>query len=101
MHQKIFLIGMVFKMNIVYKDITQPKLTIAKDWVELKLPLVLSANLQERIVHLAHRIIKDIGPVEQTLRGHFNHSSDGLWISIYSGTKTNKVPRKLFKTFQE
>ena len=91
-------------MSIVYKDITQPKLTIAKDRVELKLPSVAKINDEGRIIVLANKVASEVGMgfIEKTLRGRFNLDLSGKWsISMYSGTATNNVPRKLFKTFRE
>lgn len=57
--------------EIVVKDVSHVKLTIAKDRVTVKLPTSLSAEDQERYTLLCRKIVEAVGPVEHTLRGSF------------------------------
>ena len=84
-------------MNIVYKDIANPKLTIAKDRVELKLPSVAKVVDEFGVIAFANRIVAEIGVVEYTLRGVFEVGQK-ISIAMCQGTP----PRhKLFKLFTE
>jgi len=58
-------------MEIVVKDVSHVKLTIAKDRATVKLPTSLSAEDQERYTLLCRKITEAVGPVERTLRGSF------------------------------
>jgi hypothetical protein len=58
-------------MEIIVKDVSHVKLTIAKDRVTVKLPTRLSAEDQERYATLCRKIVEAVGPVERTLRGSF------------------------------
>jgi hypothetical protein len=57
--------------EIVVKDVSHVKLTIAKDRVTVKLPTSLSVEDQERYTVLCRKIADAIEPVKRTLRGSF------------------------------
>jgi len=89
------------KPNVVFKSITHPKLTIARDRVELKIPEKMATEFP-RIADLANKAIDSVGEVQHTIRGKFHKEADGKYhISLYTGTKTNNAARRLFATFVE
>lgn len=90
-------------MNVVFKEITFPKLTIAKDRVELKFPVGFPAEVQNRVFTLANRIVEEVGVVSNTLRGKFETRDGKIRIQMCLGS-TNGAghsTRKSFKTFTE
>jgi hypothetical protein len=98
---KIISFGAVV-MQVVYKDVAKPKLTIAKDRVELKLPSEDAIKDERRIIDFAQKIADELGEVDQTLRGNFSLNPVGKWyVAMYKGTKTNNVPRTHVKSFEE
>jgi hypothetical protein len=90
-------------MNIVYKDVTFPKLTIAKDRVEVKIPLGMEKPFQDRVLTLANRVVEEVGEVTNTLRGKFETRENTLRIQMYYDITngTGHSTRKSFKTFME
>jgi hypothetical protein len=89
-------------MNIVRKDITHSKLTIAKDRIELKFPLNIEKPQEDAIISLANQVVNEMGVVTQTIRGEFffNNRNRKWNIKMFKGTATNKVPRTLVKSFE-
>jgi len=59
------------KFELIVKDVTHPKLTVAKDRTTLKLPPSLSAIEQQKIEALAKKIHDDCSTIKLTLRGRF------------------------------
>ena len=84
--------------NVIFKDISRPKLTIAKDRVEVKIPHSMVEEA-DRIVQVADRAIASVGENPVTLRGRFTYGSDNKYhISLYVN---NKSSRHAFKSFTE
>lgn len=91
-------------MNIIYKDITQSKLTIAKGRVELKMSIQNKPANESLVIALANMVVAEIGEVEYTLRGRFTQKEDGRWTIGMSSGSTNGAGNstvKHFKTFTE
>lgn len=62
------------RLEIIEKDITRPKLTVAKDRVTIKFPLGTSPEVKCRVLECSDRIVKDLvenNLGEYTLRGSF------------------------------
>lgn len=60
------------KFEVVVKEVSHIKLTVAKDRVTLKFPLSLSTEDQEKYLTIAKKIDARIPDVEFTLRGRFH-----------------------------
>ncbi len=88
-------------MEIIYKDIAAPRLTIAKDRSTLKIPTASKVSNEEGLINFANKIIEEVGAVEYTIRGVFLFDAKYKpFIEMYSGTATNGIPRKFFKSFK-
>lgn len=88
-------------MNVVFKDIVVPKLTIAPDRSEVKIPT--GHPEAQRYIDFAQLVVDEAGPVENTVRGHFSqHDTGYLWITLHYGRSGKKYTgQKKFKTFTE
>lgn len=91
-------------ITVVFKDVKMPKLTLAKDRSEMKVPLGTEQVLVDRLLVLANRVQELAGEIQFTLRGNFMLSEDGKWkIGMHFGS-TNGAGHstvKHFKTFTE
>ncbi len=78
-------------MEIIEKDIVQPKLTIAIDRVTLKFPSNLDNKKKVRLANFTEKIIKEVGAVTATLRGQFSENAMGIYcIKLHSGNEKLK-----------
>jgi len=65
------------ELNVVDKDITRPKLTIAVDRRELKFPPQTPQDIRERLLAFAKRICDEVAEVAYSQRGTFKPMDDG------------------------
>jgi len=80
--------------EVKYTDTHVPKLTIAVNRVTIKLNRETPVKDQRRIVDFVDKITKQVGKVENTLRGRFGlHEASGEYyinLSVETGSKKNR-----------
>jgi len=80
--------------EVKYTDTKATKLTIAVNRVTIKFNKETPVNYQRRIVDFVDKITKQVGKVENTLRGEFAlHQPSGEYyinLHIQSGSKKNR-----------
>jgi len=90
-------------ITVVIKDIKVPKLTLAKERSEMKVPLGAEQEIADRLLKFASRVKAESGEIEFTLRGKFELEAGKWRIAMLSGS-TNGAghsTKKHFKTFEE
>lgn len=77
------------EIEVLRKDITADKLTIAKDRIELKIRKSLSPETEKWMLTFAQRIVAVVNetlvPIERTMRGRFKRHRDQPSIQISLG----------------
>ena len=90
------------ELEIIYKDITCPKLTIGTHRFVLKFPnefqFRVNNGIKERIIKLAHEVFNDIHSEEMnTRRGRFDMEGHQLIISMTIEGNKKKIDPKTYK----
>jgi hypothetical protein len=73
--------------NITFLQIKQPKLTISKKEVRVKLPEDISGNDQVKILTFFNDIVTQVGVPERTLRGILDVSNERTRIRMRTSDK--------------
>lgn len=75
------------KEIIQIKDVTRPKITIAKDEIRIKIPIGTTENQKERILTFCKYVYETLGSHLNTKRGNIHMDSDGkLYTNLNGGT---------------
>ncbi len=69
--------------EVVARDVSHVKLTVAKDRVTIKFPLGMSPADQTRYSDYCRKIVEALGPVDHTLRGSFK----GNYVFMHTGRR--------------
>jgi hypothetical protein len=71
-------------MNILYKEMRVPRLTITTTEQRLKLPHTLAPEMALECIRLAEQVVREMGDVEQSWRGYFDlwHPSGKLRVRM-------------------
>ena len=82
----------MLELEIVYKELSKPRLTVAVDRATLKIPAQTSKEDSEFLIEFSNKIVEALHPVEFTHRGQFksglhNRSID-MHFSRYPSAKT-------------
>lgn len=72
------------KFEVIMKEIETAKLTVAKDRITLKLPILMNAQEKSEIEALTHKIDSEVPEVHFTLRGRFWNRTIRLSDKSYS-----------------
>lgn len=65
------------RWEVVTKDVTRVKLTVAKDRVTVKFPPTVPSDEQEKFLAMFRRMIERFSPVEHTIRYSFDPKRGG------------------------
>lgn len=91
------------KFEVLDKDVTSVKLTVAKERTTLKVPLFVSPEDKSKLIDFAKYIESNLGDIEFTLRGRFYQWKAHWTIKMdFSGPNgTSNAPNLYFSSDNE